>query len=288
MNESGSTLSKTGPQVRNGKALWMKLRSIGLQKIIESGKEKQSAWLRLRSIGVRRIIELGKLNPLLWTRKTIVNKTSNEISINKTKKGIASGLANDFFEFILSRRLLFWNNGHRREIRYGLQTCKSKIRSIGTRAERYTEKLRTGEPDFKPLVIRWGRRSFTEPLMLSCYALLIPMAILQFRGRSFLSAILLISLSSAAIQHLSGEERRWMGTTRLCPLVSSFPVTVIALLYSSSYIVRLFLIVALLACVWLYKATGYPGTYPFEKYHLYWHWAWFVLQVAAVVGMPKS
>ncbi|KAJ9471406.1 hypothetical protein DIPPA_05256 [Diplonema papillatum] len=291
---------------RTGKQLWECLRKKGTGEIKRKAHLAQlrvehtahEAWGRLRDLGPTRIIELDKLSRM-WTEEKAVKSEASPASVSKkppsrlskrqkVKKQLRRLLTvreqvDKMTAGILAIPVFYWKTGEDRELGRGV---RNKLRGYARRIDAMLDYLHD-DVNKKPLLVRWGKRKKAEPMIVSAAANLIPTALLLLRGRSFLAALLFCSLLLTALHHIRGETRPWLHLVHLCPLVSTIPLIAYGFYFSASLVSQLVTVFLLIYCTWLYRATGHPGTYSYEKYHLWWHWVWFVICLLSVLFLPR-
>eukprot|EP01061_Rhynchopus_euleeides_P007776 TRINITY_DN16824_c0_g1_i1.p1 TRINITY_DN16824_c0_g1~~TRINITY_DN16824_c0_g1_i1.p1 ORF type:complete len:247 (+),score=77.32 TRINITY_DN16824_c0_g1_i1:32-742(+) len=183
--------------------------------------------------------------------------------------------------YISGLPVFFWRTGRDRELGRGVQkSVRGGAVFLMQRIDRLADKGK-----LRPRVVRIGRRMAAEPMILSSWALGVPALVLMMKGRAFCSAMHTVALTSAALHHLDGETRSWLHMTHLCPLTFGIPATAATFLVTP-LILQLVAVCGFAACVWLYFATGHPGTYSYEKYHLLWHWVWAATNMACAISVP--
>ena len=269
---------------RSGRHLWRKLRALGCARIARSRDRGLRHWETLREIGCRRIVERLVLSSM-WEEAEAVEAAENRKAVEDPPQGELPGLRESAATALSQLPVFFWRRGRERELGRGVRRT---VHSAAGFAQAQVHKLDPKSAlQLRPRVVRWGRRPMSEPMLLSTVALLVPVALLLSKNRTFLCAMHVVALVAAVLHHKSGEARRWLHQVHLCPLTFTLPSLVVTFA-ASSVLCRAVVICFAITCAWLYMASGHPGTFSYEKYHLLWHWAWVGAHVFAALSLPYA
>eukprot|EP00756_Hemistasia_phaeocysticola_P051024 Hpha_TRINITY_DN26207_c0_g1::TRINITY_DN26207_c0_g1_i1::g.184753::m.184753 len=172
----------------------------------------------------------------------------------------------------------------------GLKVLRRAFRRAASKVGEWLRWARDEDAhDAEPL-LRWGRRSSAEPMLISCSTLLIPAVRLWWLGWQTTAVLLVTSTIAAWMYHLDGERRDYLCMRRMCPIAAALPALLHTwALRSESTIMQLIAFAGGIATVWCFRACrGPPGSYPYEKYHLLMHWMMAGACCAVALGLGEQ
>ena len=251
-----------------------------MDRVLRSRNRGIALWAKLRNIGARQAAERLHLNKMWDEAEAEEAAMVRAASLQQAEDTNSPGFITEASIFISTLPIFFWRAGKSRELGYGTKAAVRGVTGfIMVQSDAFLEEGKT-----VPRVVRLGRRAKVEPMIISAGAMVVPAVVLLLKGRGFLSAMHTVALIASALHHIDGENCFWLHMVHLCPLLFTLPSLVITFL-ASALPFQAAALPGMAACVWLYLATGHPGTYSYEKYHLLFHWAWMYTHLVCTVSI---